>query len=259
MSTAYASGNNLAERRDGRPDTEPAPLFHTRIASGQARARVLIASAQPLVRHGLHALLANELDLEVVGETDDGSDAVQLARRLRPDVVMIELLMPTIDGISATRTICAELRDTHVIVMSGINEDASVVESIRAGAVAYLERSARIEDLLRAIREAAAGQVVLPARAASRLVRLGGRHEALTERETEVLHLVARGLDNKQVARQLGLAMSTVKHHVGSVLAKLGLPSRTQVALYAARTGLVALDRLGSEAAVGTRGVLRGV
>jgi DNA-binding NarL/FixJ family response regulator len=132
-----------------------------------------------------------------------------------------------------------------VIVMTGDNDDVTPVESVRAGAVVCLRRGARIEDLLRAIRGAGADQVMLPARAVAQLVGSMGRHEALSARETEVLYLEARGLANKQVARELGISQSTVKCHVSGILTKLALPSRTQVALYAARTGLVALDHPG--------------
>jgi two-component system, NarL family, response regulator LiaR len=211
--------------------------------------RVMIASHQPIVRHGLRGLLAAEPELEIVGESGDGADALRLARRLRPDLVLIDMGIQTVDAIAVTRMIRSELRDTQVIVISGGNDDVSAVDSVRAGATAYLRREARIEDLLRAIRSAASGQVVIPARAVARLLRSMGRHQALSERETEVLYLVARGLANKQVARDLGIAESTVKCHVTAILTKLGLPSRTQVALYAARTGLVALDSLRTDSA----------
>ena len=220
-------------------------------ASDRVTVRVLIANHQPIVRHGLRALIASEPDLQVIGEADDGGEAVRLARQLRPDVVLIDLSIPTVDGISATRMIRAELRDTQVIVMTGVDEDASAIEAIRAGAAAYLLKDARIDDLLRTIRGAGAGQVALPAQTAARMVRLVGGHDVLSHRETDVLYLVARGLANKQVARELGITESTVKTHVSGILSKLGLPSRTQLALYAARTGLIALDHLGSEATVG--------
>jgi DNA-binding NarL/FixJ family response regulator len=219
--------------------------------------RILIASHQPIVRHGLWDLIASEPDLQVVGEADDGGRAVRMARQLRPDVVLIDLSIPIVDGISATRTIRAELRDTQVIVMAGVDADASAIESIRAGAAAYLLEDARIDDLLRTIRVAGAGQVALPAQTAARMVRLISGDEALSRRETEVLSLVARGLANKEVARELGVTRSTVKAHVSGMLSKLGLPSRTQLALYAVRTGLVALDRLGSETVIPGTGVLR--
>jgi NarL family two-component system response regulator LiaR len=228
---------------------EPVPITLTRTPGGRTMVRVLIASHQPIVRHGLRGLLVAEPEIEIVGESDDGSDAVRLARRLRPDLVLIDMGIQTLDAIAVTRMVRSELRDTQVIVISGGNDDVSAVESVRAGATAYLRRDARIEDLLRAIRGAVEGQVVIPARAVARLLRSMGRHQALSERETEVLYLVARGLANKQVARDLGIAESTVKCHVTAILTKLGLPSRTQVALYAARTGLVALESPASDSA----------
>jgi DNA-binding NarL/FixJ family response regulator len=230
---------------------DPVPISGVRPRSGRTLVRVLIASHQPIVRHGLRGLLAAESEIEIVGESDDGDGALRLARRLRPDLVLIDMGIQTLDAIAVTRTIRAELRDARVIVISGGHDDVSAIESVRAGATAYLRREARIEDLLRAIRSAVAGQVVLPAGAVARLLRSMGRHQALSERETEVLFLVARGLANKQVARQLGIAESTVKCHVSGILNKLGLPSRTQIALYAARTGLVALDRPSTDSADG--------
>jgi two-component system, NarL family, response regulator LiaR len=255
-STARAPELRTVSGARGSADTrlEPVPRAHT--ASSRVTVRVLIASHLPIVRHGLRALLASEPDLQVIGETDDGGEAVRMARQLRPDVVLIDLSIPTVDGISATRMIRAELRDTRVVVMTGVDEDASAIEAIRAGAAAYLLKNARIDDLMRTIRGVGAGQVALPARTAARMVRLVGGHEVLSRRETEVLYLVARGLANKQVARELGITESTVKTHVSGILSKLALPSRTQLALYAARTGLIALDHLGSEAAVGNAGVL---
>jgi DNA-binding NarL/FixJ family response regulator len=205
---------------------------------------VLIANQQPIVRHGVRALLASEPDIEVVAETDSSPEAVRLARRLRPDVVLVDLLLPGPGGIWVTRMVRADLPETQVIVMAGVNEDAATIEVITAGAVAYLDKDARVEALLRAIRSAASGQVALPAEAAVRLMRTLRRRGALSEREAEVLRLVARGLPNKQIARDLHVSLSTVKAHVSSILTKLSLPTRTQLALYAARTGLVALERI---------------
>jgi len=189
--------------------------------------RVLIANGQPIVRHGLRALIVREPDLQVVGETDDGGDVVRLARQVRPDVILIDLSIPTVDGISATRMIRAQLPDTQVVVTSGFDEDASAFEAIRAGAAGYLLKDARIDDILRTIRGAGAGQVALPARTAARMVGLTGERTPLSPRETEVLTLVARGLANKQVARQLAITETTVKSHMSGILSKLGLGSRT--------------------------------
>jgi DNA-binding NarL/FixJ family response regulator len=203
---------------------------------------VLIANQQPIVRHGVRALLASESDVEVVAETGSGVEAVRLARRFRPDVVLVDLLLPAPGGLAVTRMIRADVPETQVVVMTGVDEDAAAIEVIRAGAVAYLSKDAPVEGLLRAIRGAAAGQVALPTEAAVRLMRVLGRRGALSEREAEVLRLVARGLVNKQIARELGVSLSTVKAHVSNILSKLSLPTRTQLALYAARTGLVALE-----------------
>lgn len=251
MSTALAPGTRTSSRTPGPADSGLGALPITYPASGRAVVRVLVASHQPIVRHGLRAVIAGESDLQVIGETDDGGEAVRMARQLRPDVALIDLSMPTVDGISATRMIRAELRETQVVVLTGAHEDASAIESMRAGAAAYLLKDARIDDLLWTIRGAGAGQVALPAQTIARMVRLAGGQEVLSHREMDVLYLVARGLANKQIARELRITESTVKTHVSGILSKLGLSSRTQLALYAARTGLVALDHLGSDAVAG--------
>jgi len=207
--------------------------------------RVLVASHQPIVRYGLSDVIASEPDLQVVGEADDGHEALRLARQLRPDVVLIDLSLPGVDGISATRMIRSELPNTHVVVMTGVNADSTAIEAIRAGAAAYLLKDSQIDELLRTVRGAGTGQVALPAQMAARMIRHMGGHEVLSHRETEVLHVVARGLANKQIARELSISESTVKTHIGSLMSKLGLLSRTQLALYAARTGLVAIDHVG--------------
>lgn len=242
-STAYALDDRIGADVVRVPDAELLCLPRSQVIERRPRTRVLIANQQPIVRHGLRALLADEPDVEVVAETENGTEAVRLARQLRPDVVVIDLLLPDLDGISATRMIRAELPRTEVVVMTGVHEDTSAIEAIRAGAIAYLPKDTRVDVLLRTIRTASEGQVVLPAQAAARLARVVDRQDALSEREAEVLRLVARGMPNKQIARELGIAQSTVKSHVGSIFGKLGLLSRTQVALYAARTGLVALEQ----------------
>jgi DNA-binding NarL/FixJ family response regulator len=205
-------------------------------------ARILIASSQPILRHGLRALLCAEAGLDVVAEVEDGASAVALARRLCPDVVVIDLHLPDLDGLKATRMIRSTTADTHVVILAGANDDALALQSIRAGASAYLSRFMQTDVVVRTIRSASAGHVTLPSNAVSRVVRDRERHGALSERESDVLRLVAQGKANKQIARELGIAPSTVKSHVGSLMSKLGLGSRTRLALYAARTGLVALE-----------------
>ena len=209
---------------------------------GCRRVRILIASSQPIVRHGLRSLLMAEAELDVVAEADDGASAVTQARRLRPDVVVIDLRLPDLDGLTATRMIRSTTADTHVVVLAGANDDALALESIRAGASGYLSRSMHTDVVVRTIRGASVGHVTLPSNAVGRLIRDRERRDNVSERESDVLRLVARGLANKQIARELGIAPSTVKSHVGSLMSKLGLGSRTRLALYAARSGLVALD-----------------
>jgi DNA-binding NarL/FixJ family response regulator len=154
--------------------------------------------------------------------------------------------MPNVDAITVTRMIRAETPDIRVVVIAGVNDETPAVESIRAGASAYLPKDTRIDVFLRTVRGASAGHVVLPSHAVAQLVRVAGRHEALSERESQVLRLLARGKANKLIARELNIAHSTVKAHVGSMLGKLGLDSRTQLALYAARTGLVTFEPRGT-------------
>jgi DNA-binding NarL/FixJ family response regulator len=216
--------------------------------------RVLIADDHDVVRKGLAGFLALDPELEVVGEAEDGAEAVRLARDLRPDVVLMDLVMPEMDGIAATRIIRQELPDTEVVALTSVLEDASVVGAMRAGAIGYLLKDTRVEELARAVRAAAAGQVQLSPKAAARLVRevrAPERPESLSEREVEVLRLLTRGYANKQIARDLGISETTVKTHVSSILGKLGVQSRTQAALHGARMGLVPLDQVGASASEG--------
>ena len=196
--------------------------------------RILIADDHEVVRQGLRVSLGVDAALEVVGEAEDGAEAVRLARRLRPDVVLMDLLMPEMDGIAATELIRRELPDTEVVALTSVLEDASVVGAVRAGAIGYLLKDTRAPELRRAIKAAAAGQVQLSPSAAARLMRevkTPERPEALSERELDVLRLLARGLANKTISRDLGIAEKTVKTHVSSILGKLGVQSRTQAAL----------------------------
>ncbi|HZS00371.1 MAG TPA: response regulator transcription factor [Chloroflexota bacterium] len=209
--------------------------------------RILIADDHSVVRQGLRMFLALDQELEVVGEAANGEEAVAQARALQPDVVLMDLLMPVLDGIAATTAIRRELPDTEVIALTSVLEDASVVGAVRAGAIGYLLKDTQGDELCRAIKAAAAGQVQLAPQAAARLireVRAPESPEALTDRETDVLRLLAHGKANKEIAAALGIGEQTVKTHVSSILAKLGVQSRTQAALHAARIGLVPPDAL---------------
>jgi DNA-binding NarL/FixJ family response regulator len=212
--------------------------------------RVLITDDHKVVRQGLRMVLELDPDLEVVGEASNGEEAVAMARRLEPDVVLMDLLMPVMGGIEATGEIRRELPDTEVVALTSVLEDASVAGAIRAGAIGYLLKNTEADELHRAIRAAAAGQVQLAPEAVARLmreVRTPDRPGPLTERETEVLKLLAQGKANKQIARELFISQKTVRSHVHSVLGKLNVSSRTQAALYAVRIGLVPTDELGEE------------
>ena len=194
--------------------------------------------------------LSLDPDLEVIGEASNGEEALRMARELEPDVVLMDLVMPVMDGIEATGAIRAELPDVEVIALTSVLEDASVSGAVKAGAIGYLLKNTEAEELGRAIKAAAAGQVQLAPEATARLmreVRTPEGPEALTERETEVLKLMARGRANKQIANDLFVGEKTVKAHVSSILAKLGVQSRTQAALHAVRAGLVSVDELGEE------------
>ncbi len=204
---------------------------------------ILIADDHNIVRTGLRQFLGDEPELEIVGEAADGMQALEQARALRPDVVLMDLLMPVMDGIQATAAIRKELPETEVIALTSVLEDASVVDAVRAGAIGYLLKNTEADELVQAIQAAAIGQVRLSPEAAARLmreVRLPNLPEALTERETDVLRLLASGRSNKEIARELKIGEGTVKSHVSKILAKLQLPSRTHAALYAVQIGLVA-------------------
>ena len=212
---------------------------------------VLLTDDHQVVRQGIKMVLDLDPELEVVGEASNGEEALRQACRLKPDVVLMDLVMPVMDGVKATGEIRRELPDTEVVALTSVLEDASVTGAMKAGAIGYLLKNTGGEELRRAIKAAAAGQVQLAPEAAARLmreVRIPETPEALTERETEVLKLLARGQANKQIARSLYIGEKTVKTHVRRILIKLNVRSRTQAALYAARSGLVPLEELGEEA-----------
>jgi DNA-binding NarL/FixJ family response regulator len=192
--------------------------------------------------------LSLDEEIDIVGEAENGAEALRLSRELEPDVVLMDLLMPVMDGITAIGEIRRELPDVEVLALTSVLEDASVVAAVRAGAIGYLLKNTEAEELRRAIRAAANGQVQLSPEAAARLmreVRTPEAPEALTERELDVLRLLAQGKANKEIAAELGIGEKTVKTHVSNILAKLNVQSRTQAALHATRLGLVPADGLG--------------
>jgi DNA-binding NarL/FixJ family response regulator len=213
--------------------------------------RLLLADDHALVRGGLRGVLEAEEDLEVVGEAEDGAQAVELALRLRPDVVVMDIRMPHLDGIEAARRLREQGSPSRVLILTTFDLDDYVYEALRAGAGGFLLKDAPPQRLVEAVRTVAAGEALLAPAITRRLVerfvrgpRAGGtstdpRLAELTEREAEVLRLVARGLSNRELAGQLFLSEATVKTHVGRVLAKLDLRDRVQAVVFAYEQGLV--------------------
>ncbi len=215
--------------------------------------RVLLVDDQPLLRTGFRMILSAESDLTVVGEAGNGASAVEIARRLRPDVVLMDIRMPGMDGIQATRALAGPgVEDPiKVLILTTFGLDEYVVESLRAGASGFLLKDAPPEDLVEAIRIVAAGEALLAPSVTRRLLdrvasRLPPANEntipalsELTERELEVLKLVARGMSNAEIAEKLVVSETTVKTHVSRVLAKLDLRDRVQAVILSYETGLV--------------------
>jgi DNA-binding NarL/FixJ family response regulator len=204
--------------------------------------RVLVADDHPVVRKGLRTFLELDSELEIVGEAADGESALRMARELRPDVVLMDLLMPVMGGVAATAAIRRELPDTEVLALTSVLESSLVIQAVQAGAIGYLLKDAEAPKLRQAIKAAAAGQVQITPEAAAMLmnkVRAPDSPEQLTERETEVLRVLALGLSNKEIGSQLFIGETTVKTHVKNIMQKLRVPSRTHAALYAVRVGLV--------------------
>jgi DNA-binding NarL/FixJ family response regulator len=209
--------------------------------STRSKVTVLIADDHPVVRQGLQVLLSLQDDIEVVGEAADGDEAVELTAALTPDVILLDLRLPGLDGLG----VLADLRErglaTRVLVLTSVTDSASVTLAMRAGAAGFLYKDSYPHALVRALRLVRDGQVVLAPEASAALVRARSRADAvagldaLTAREREVLAQIAEGRTNRQIARLLEMSEKTVKTHVSSVLAKLGVADRTQAALYAVR------------------------
>jgi NarL family two-component system response regulator LiaR len=209
--------------------------------------RILLIDDHRVVRTGLRALLEAEADFEVVGEADNGTQGICLANKLRPDIVLTDLLLPDLDGVAVTQRLRAGLPNTQVVVLTSISEqDHWVVRAIRAGAISYLVKSADVGELVETLRRAAAGQVYLSSRVAARLMlEVQSPHNVrLTDREREVLREIAIGRTDKEIARSLAIELSTVKTHVRSILDKLGVDSRTQAVVYVLRYNMFSLDEL---------------
>jgi NarL family two-component system response regulator LiaR len=202
--------------------------------------RVLLVDDHAVVRDGLRAFLELQDGIEIAGEAADGQEAVEQAERLWPDVVLMDLVMPRLDGVEAMRELRTRVPGARVVVLTSFLEDERLLPALRAGAAGYLLKNVEPRELARSIRLAAAGEAMIDPAVAARLVdALGDERPAeqaeLTPREQEVLDLIGRGYANKRIAVELGIAEKTVKTHVSHVLAKLGVSDRTQAALYAAR------------------------
>jgi DNA-binding NarL/FixJ family response regulator len=211
--------------------------------------RVLVVDDHDLFRAGLASVLASHPDLEVIAQASGGGMAIRLARELSPDVVLMDLRMPDLDGAAATREILARRPETRVLALSVASEESDVAAAVVAGACGYLLKDSPIDDVVEAVRAAARGVAWLSPRAAEALldrirrdyVEPGSAPELeqdLSPRELEVLQLVARGLDNAEIAAELSISPRTAKNHVSSILSKLDVPNRIQAATYAVRSGL---------------------
>ena len=205
--------------------------------------RILIVDDHSVVRQGLRMFLQIDQDLCIVGEASNGEEAVEEARKLNPDIVLMDLLMPGMDGIEANEIIRKELPDTEVIALTSVATDQMVIGAMRAGAIGYILKDTGGEDLRIAIKAAAAGQVLLSPQVAAHLISAFREQPVspgtLTKRELEVLGCIANGESNKEIAARIFVSEETVKTHVSNILGKLGMTSRTQAALYAMRIGLV--------------------
>jgi two-component system, NarL family, response regulator LiaR len=210
-----------------------------------AKIRVLVADDHAVVRQGLRTFLELQEDIEVVADVADGRQALLAVAEHDPDVVLMDLVLPEVDGVEAIRRIASERPRIRVIALTSFLDDDKVFPAVRAGAAGYLLKDVEPAELVKAIRTVHAGEGLLHPAVAARLMEevaaSGGREapDSLTPREREVVALIARGLSNKRIALELGISEKTVKTHVSSILGKLGLTDRTQVALYAVREGWV--------------------
>jgi DNA-binding NarL/FixJ family response regulator len=209
--------------------------------SAIGRIRVLVADDHPVVRAGLSAVITEQSDLELVAEAENGARAVALFREHRPDVALMDLRMPVMDGVEAIRTIATEFPDARILALTTYEGDADIRRALEAGASGYLLKDMLLTEVLTAVRAVHRGERVIPIAVAARLAEFPERSD-LTEREAEVLQLVARGLSNKEVARAIGRTDETVKIHLKNAFAKLAVADRTEAVTVALTRGLIHLD-----------------
>jgi len=207
----------------------------------QPRISVLLVDDHHLVRRGFRAILEDENDIEVIGEASDGDEAIQLARKLRPQVVLMDCALPTVSGLIATKEILAEFPDTAVLMLSMHSEDTLVRQALDAGASGYILKNAVDLELPAAVRKVAAGERVLAPQLERSVALKGERHSALTTRELEILQLIVDGQSNKEIADHLGLSVNTVSVHRANIMDALGIHKTAELVVYAIRNGLVNL------------------
>ena len=211
---------------------------------------VLLVDDHAMVRQGVKAFLITQPDLSVVGEAGSGEEAIQLAAQLIPDVILMDLIMPNMDGVETTRKVKQVSPRSQIVVLTSYHEDEHIFPALKAGALSYILKDISAEELAAAVRKAAAGEAVLHPRVAARVIKeLQGKREdnlnpftELSERELEVLKLIADGMSNAEMAAKLVLSEKTIKGHVSNILSKLHLADRTQAAVYAWREGVVRRD-----------------
>lgn len=207
--------------------------------------RVLLADDHEMVRIGVSAFLASQPDMEVVGEADSGKRAVELALELRPDIILMDLVMPEMDGIEATKQIIAQWPEAKIIVVTSFLDDEKVYPALEAGATSYMLKTSKANEIANAIRATFYGQSVLEPEVTNKVMTKMKQkkeplpHEELTNREMEVLLLIAQGKTNQEIADELFIAVKTVKVHVSNILSKLGVQDRTQAVIYAFKHSLV--------------------
>lgn len=211
--------------------------------------RVMVVDDHPVVRRGIKSLLGEEEDIQVVGEAVNGKDALEMVESLKPDVILMDLVMPEMGGIEAIEKITASHPDAKILVMTSFAADDKVFPSIKAGALGYLLKDSDPEDLIRMIRQVFRGELSIHPTIARKVIQELNRParepltpSPMTEREVEILQLLAQGIENKEIARRLVVHNATVRTHVSNILRKLQLANRVQATLYALRTGLISLD-----------------